>query len=65
MPPARTTSLAIASLVLMVILGGIYTYARVPLGFQIGESLGLDRNPCDKIGHFFRGSCPHARGVRL
>ena len=43
---------------LVLILGGIYTYARVPLGFQIAEVLGLHRNPYDKIGHFFQGFVP-------
>jgi putative membrane protein len=44
------------ALVLMV--GGAYTYARVPLGFEIAELLGLQRNPYDKIGHFFQGFVP-------
>lgn len=43
---------------LILILGGIYTYARVPLGFQIAEVLGMHRNPYDKIGHFFQGFVP-------
>jgi len=43
---------------LVLILGGAYTYARVPLGFQIAEFLDLDRNPYDKIGHFFQGFVP-------
>ena len=40
---------------LVLMLGGAYTYARVPLGFQIAELFGLHRNPYDKIGHFFQG----------
>jgi putative membrane protein len=44
------------ALVLMV--GGAYTYARVPLGFDIADVLGLHRNPYDKIGHFFQGLVP-------
>jgi putative membrane protein len=44
------------STVLMV--GGAYTYARVPLGFRIAEVLGLHRNPYDKIGHFIQGFVP-------
>ncbi len=44
------------SVVLMV--GGAYTYARVPLGFEIAELLDLHRNPYDKIGHFFQGFVP-------
>ncbi|MFT3850589.1 MAG: DUF2238 domain-containing protein [Propionivibrio sp.] len=43
---------------LVLIVGGIYTYARVPLGFQIAELFHLTRNPYDKIGHFFQGFVP-------
>jgi putative membrane protein len=43
---------------LVLILGGTYTYARVPLGFQIQEILSLDRNPYDKIGHIVQGFVP-------
>ena len=39
-------------------LGGAYTYARVPLGFQIQDWLDLARNPYDKIGHLFQGLVP-------
>ncbi len=43
---------------LVLMLGGAYTYARVPLGFQIADYLDLARNPYDKIGHFFQGFVP-------
>ena len=43
---------------LVLMLGGAYTYARVPLGFQIQDLLQLDRNPYDKIGHFCQGFVP-------
>lgn len=43
---------------LILILGGHYTYARVPLGFELQELLGLQRNPYDRIGHFFQGATP-------
>lgn len=43
---------------LVLILGGTYTYARVPLGFWMAEWLDLQRNPYDKIGHFFQGFVP-------
>lgn len=43
---------------LVLILGGAYTYARVPLGFAIQDALDLQRNPYDKIGHFFQGFAP-------
>ena len=42
----------------VLILGGAYTYARVPLGFELQELLGTARNPYDKIGHFFQGFVP-------
>lgn len=42
----------------VLILGGAYTYARVPLGFELQELLGTERNPYDKIGHFFQGFVP-------
>lgn len=44
------------AIVLMV--GGAYSYARVPLGFRIEDWLHLSRNPYDKIGHFFQGFVP-------
>lgn len=43
---------------LVLILGGMYTYARVPLGFELQHWLGLSRNPYDKIGHFMQGFAP-------
>lgn len=42
----------------VLMLGGAYTYARVPLGFQLQELFDLSRNPYDKIGHFFQGLVP-------
>ena len=44
------------ALVLMV--GGAYTYARVPLGFQVADWFGWQRNPYDKLGHLFQGFVP-------
>ena len=43
---------------LVLIMGGAYTYARVPLGFEIAEWLNMSRNPYDKIGHFMQGFVP-------
>lgn len=42
----------------VLILGGAYTYARVPLGFELQELFDLSRNPYDKIGHFMQGFVP-------
>jgi putative membrane protein len=43
---------------LVLILGGAYTYARVPLGYWLQDWLGLERNPYDRIGHFMQGFVP-------
>ncbi|MFV5592713.1 DUF2238 domain-containing protein [Acinetobacter junii] len=43
---------------MVLIVGGTYTYARVPVGFEMAEWFGLDRNPYDKIGHFMQGFVP-------
>lgn len=43
---------------LILIAGGTYTYARVPLGFWIQDMFSLARNPYDKIGHFAQGFVP-------
>ncbi|MES2237248.1 MAG: DUF2238 domain-containing protein [Pseudomonadota bacterium] len=43
---------------LVLMIGGAYTYAQVPLGFQLQDFFGLSRNPYDKIGHFFQGLVP-------
>lgn len=42
----------------VLMLGGAYSYARVPIGFEVAELLGLDRNPYDKLGHFLQGFVP-------
>src|SRR5436309_852229 len=44
------------ALVLMV--GGHYTYAEVPLGFWVRDLLGLARNHYDRLGHFVQGFVP-------
>jgi putative membrane protein len=48
----------IAAHALVLILGGAYTYARVPLGFWAQDLLSLSRNPYDKLGHFMQGFVP-------
>ena len=48
--------IALHCLILMV--GGAYTYARVPLGFWLQDLLHLGRNPYDKIGHLAQGFVP-------
>ena len=48
----------IAAHALVLIVGGTWTYARVPLGFWLQDVLALDRNPYDRIGHFMQGFVP-------
>ncbi|CAM4393967.1 hypothetical protein F901_03209 [Acinetobacter dispersus] len=43
---------------IVLIVGGAYSYARVPLGFEMAQWFGLERNPYDKIGHFMQGFVP-------
>jgi len=48
--------LALHAVILMV--GGHYTYARVPLFDWIRDSLDLTRNHYDRVGHFAQGFVP-------
>ena len=43
---------------LILMLGGHYTYARVPLGFWMQDALHLGRNHYDRLGHFAQGLVP-------
>ena len=49
----------------VLIMGGAYTYARVPLGFELQEWFGLARNPYDKIGIFSKAWCRRWRHARF
>src|SRR5262249_46587047 len=43
---------------LILMLGGHYTYAEVPLGFWMRDVFGFARNHYDRIGHFAQGFVP-------
>ncbi len=43
---------------LILMLGGHYTYAEVPLGLWMQRALGFARNHYDRIGHFAQGFVP-------
>ncbi len=43
---------------LILILGGHYTYERVPLGFWLQDLLDLSRNHYDRLGHVAQGFIP-------
>ncbi|MDH3747035.1 MAG: DUF2238 domain-containing protein [Gammaproteobacteria bacterium] len=50
------TLILIHCIILMV--GGHYTYAEVPIGDYVGELLGHSRNNYDKLGHVAQGFIP-------
>ncbi|RYZ99422.1 MAG: DUF2238 domain-containing protein [Moraxellaceae bacterium] len=43
---------------IILMTGGVYSYAKVPLGFYLQDLFDLSRNPYDKIGHFVQGFVP-------
>lgn len=43
---------------MILMVGGQYTYAKVPIGFDVQAWFNLSRNPYDKLGHFFQGLVP-------
>lgn len=43
---------------LMLLVGGHYTYAHVPLGFWLQDAFDFTRNPYDRIGHLAQGFVP-------
>ncbi len=57
-PLTRLTYTLLAIHALILIVGGHYTYARVPLGFWLQDLFGLARNDYDRIGHFVQGFVP-------
>ena len=54
--PLAYVLIAIHAVILMV--GGHYTYAEVPLGFWVRDALHLARNHYDRLGHFAQGFVP-------
>lgn len=57
-PLTTLLTILIALHCLVLIGGGAYTYARVPVGFWLQDLLGTARNPYDKIGHLMQGFVP-------
>lgn len=43
---------------LILMLGGAYTYSRVPLGLWLQDALDLSRNHYDRLGHLAQGFIP-------
>jgi len=42
----------------ILMIGGHYTYAEVPLFNWLRDTYSLDRNYYDRVGHFFQGFVP-------
>lgn len=42
----------------VLIVGGYYTYSRVPVGFWAADVFDLSRNHYDRFGHFMQGFVP-------
>ena len=54
--PLAYTLILLHCIILMV--GGHYTYAEVPLFDWLGDWFGMERNNYDKVGHFAQGFVP-------
>lgn len=57
-PLTRLLYLLIAIHCVILIVGGRYTYAQVPLGFWVQEWFDFSRNHYDRLGHFAQGFVP-------
>ena len=57
-PLTRLTYLLILVHCIILMVGGHYTYAKVPLFDWIAEVFNSDRNNYDKLGHFVQGFVP-------
>jgi putative membrane protein len=55
--------LTIHACILMV--GGKYTYAEVPLGYWVSSLMGWTRNNYDRLGHFAQGFVPAIVGREI
>ncbi|HLB24702.1 MAG TPA: DUF2238 domain-containing protein, partial [Nitrospirota bacterium] len=47
-----------AGFMVILMVGGHYTYALAPPGFWMEDVFGFHRNHYDRIGHFFQGFVP-------
>ena len=57
-PLTRLVYVLILAHCLILIVGGHYTYAEVPLFDMLKEPFGWDRNNYDKVGHLAQGFVP-------
>jgi putative membrane protein len=57
-PLTRLLCWLLAAHALVLMIGGHYTYAKVPAGLWLQDALGLARNHYDRFGHFMQGFVP-------
>ena len=57
-PLTRVLYVLIALHCALLIVGGHYTYAKVPLGLWAQDAFDLARNHYDRLGHFAQGFVP-------
>lgn len=57
-PLTRVLYVLIALHCALLIVGGHYTYAKVPLGLWVQDAFDLARNHYDRLGHFAQGFVP-------
>ena len=57
-PLTRLTYVLLTLHAVILMVGGKYTYAEVPLGYWLQDALGFSRNHYDRIGHFAQGFVP-------
>ncbi|QCU91197.1 DUF2238 domain-containing protein [Thiomicrorhabdus sediminis] len=50
---------------IVLMIGGHYTYAEVPLFDDIAIWMGSERNNYDKLGHFFQGLVPAMLAIEI
>lgn len=55
----------IALHMVILLVGGHYSYAAVPLGYWMEDWFGFTRNNYDKIGHFMQGFTPFLVAAEL
>ena len=64
-PLTNLLYILIATHAVILIIGGHYTYARVPLFNWIRDEFGTARNSYDGVGHFVQGFVPAMIGREL
>jgi len=57
-PFTTLTYVLVTIFAIILMIGGHYTYAEVPLGNWARDAVGFSRNHFDRLGHLFQGVVP-------